>query len=208
MSVSDLGWFQWGNIHEIERISLREFFDGSSITRTPRIYKEYRDFIICKYREDPARELTFTDVRKSLVGDVSALHKVFTFLEKWGLINFNETASSSSSSAPKDEEEDHRWRVRVEEGAPHGVKVVLGPNSTKTAMPPPPLLPLGGRGREWAEGGSKFQPLASYSDVYGELLQQQKQAPSPVLCGSCKVRCDLGHYQHTKVRTFDQWFRS
>ncbi|KAL3528200.1 hypothetical protein ACH5RR_012856 [Cinchona calisaya] len=213
-------WFQWGNIHEIERISLREFFDGSSITRTPRIYKEYRDFIICKYREDLSRRLTFTDVRKSLVGDVSTLHKVFTFLEKWGLINFSGTASSSSSSSTnalvqekKKEVEDEKWRVRVEEGAPYGVRVVVAPNSLKTVTPPPPPLPLGvvgvSGGGEVAENGSKFPPLASYSDIYGELLlQQQQQAHQQpqgkelVLCGSCKEPCDSGHYEYIKEERF------
>ncbi|CAI9108795.1 OLC1v1008479C2 [Oldenlandia corymbosa var. corymbosa] len=178
-------WFQWGNIHEIERISLREFFDGTSITRTPRIYKEYRDFIICRYREDPSRKLTFTDIRKSLVGDVSTLHKVFTFLEKWGLINFDGGHRKTASS----EEEDRR--VRVEEGAPHGVKVVLGPNQTKIATPPPPPLPLP-RG-----SGSKFAAFASYSDVYGEKPEKDLRA-----CWSCKKRCDSGLYQHPKEWSF------
>ncbi|XP_024969035.1 SWI/SNF complex subunit SWI3A isoform X2 [Cynara cardunculus var. scolymus] len=61
------GWFSWDNIHEIEKASLKEFFDGTSFTRNPRVYKEYRDFIISKYREDPSRRLTFSEVRKSLM---------------------------------------------------------------------------------------------------------------------------------------------
>lgn len=203
-------WFSWSNIHEIERISLREFFDGSSITRTPRIYKEYRDFIISKYREDPSRRLTFTELRKSLVGDVSVLHKVFTFLEKWGLINFSGTASSSSvigasTSSVDGQGEDDKWRIRVEEGAPHGVRVVAAPNSFKpvAALPPPPVMDLGGGG-EIAEIGSKFPPLASYSDIYDELRQQQ-QGKESLLCGSCKEHCDSGHYEYSKV-PFKIWF--
>jgi SWI/SNF related-matrix-associated actin-dependent regulator of chromatin subfamily C len=78
----------WDDIHETERTTLREFFDGSSITRTPKVYKDYRDFIINKYREEPLRRLTFTEVRKSLVGDISLLHKVFKFLEKSGVDKF------------------------------------------------------------------------------------------------------------------------
>lgn len=192
-------WFQWGNIHEIERISLREFFDGSSITRTPRIYKEYRDFIICKYREEPSGRLTFTELRKSLVGDVSTLHKVFTFLEKWGLINFSGTVSAE----PAEVQQRHKKEVRVEEGAPYGVRVVAAPNSLKPVAPlPPPVDVGGGGGGELAENGSKFPPLASYSDIYGELLQQQQQQGEEgkelVLCGSCKQLCDSGHYEHTK----------
>lgn len=198
-------WFSWSNIHEIERISLREFFDGSSIMRTPRIYKEYRDFIISKYREDPSRRLTFTELRKSLVGDVSILQKVFTFLEKWGLINFSGTASSSSvigasTSLVEGQKEDEKWNIRVEEGAPHGVRVVAAPNSLKpVTAPPPPSVVDFGSGAEVAGIGSKFPPLASYSDIYEELMhQQQQQGKESLVCGSCKDRCDSGHYEYSK----------
>lgn len=185
---------------------MREFFDGSSITRTPRIYKEYRDFIISKYREDPSRRLTFTELRKSLVGDVSILQKVFTFLEKWGLINFSGTASSSSvigasTSLVEGQKEDEKWNIRVEEGAPHGVRVVAAPNSLKpVTAPPPPSVVDFGSGAVVAEIGSKFPPLASYSDIYEELMhQQQQQGKESSVCGSCKDHCDSGHYKYSKV---------
>ncbi|KAJ1417884.1 Winged helix-like DNA-binding domain superfamily [Sesbania bispinosa] len=87
-------WFVWDEIHETERTSFKEFFDGSSISRTPKIYKEYRDFMINKYREEPSRRLTFTEVRKSLVGDVTFLRKVFLCLEGWGLINYGSACST------------------------------------------------------------------------------------------------------------------
>lgn len=83
------GWFSWGKIHTIERRALPEFFDGYSLSKTPKVYKEYREFIINKYRENPRRVLTFTEVRKMLVGDVNLLRKVFDFLEYWGLINYH-----------------------------------------------------------------------------------------------------------------------
>ncbi|KAK6148052.1 hypothetical protein DH2020_018964 [Rehmannia glutinosa] len=162
-------WFSWINIHEVERFSLREFFDGSSVTRSPRIYKEYRDFIISKYREDPSRKLTFTEVRKSLVGDISVLLKVFTFLEKWGLINFNVTDNNEklsddggvrTASSGRHEEEEN-WGV--------------------------------------GESGFKWPPLASYLDVYGELMQQEKK--KGLVCGSCKDGCDSAHYEYTKSIT-------
>lgn len=80
-------WFSWGKIHTIERRALAEYFDGRSLSKTPKVYKEYREFIINKYRENPRRVLTFTEVRKMLVGDVNLIRKVFDFLEYWGLIN-------------------------------------------------------------------------------------------------------------------------
>ncbi|KAG9136176.1 hypothetical protein Leryth_003790 [Lithospermum erythrorhizon] len=206
-------WFQWNTIHEIERLSLREFFDGTSVTRTPRIYKEYRDFIITKYRELPPpidpyskkRVLNFTDVRKSLVGDVSVLQKVFTFLEKWGLINFEydsenegESGNGGEKTAPlkeEVEEEVGKERVRVEEGAPYGVRVVAAPNSLKPVIPMPPLVEGMGQKTGGLRSGS-FAGLGSYTDVYGGLLEGKG-----VECGSCKEMCGSGgsgFYECTK----------
>nr|GMD78002.1 SWI/SNF complex subunit SWI3A [Ipomoea batatas] len=193
-------WFSWNNIHEVERLSLGEFFDGNSITRTPRIYKEYRDFIISKYREDSTRKLTFTEVRKSLVGDICVLQKVFTFLEKWGLINFDPSKPEPvQAGAGEEEEEDEKWRVRVEEGAPHGVRVIAAPNSLKplAPLPPPPSL---GVAADAAESGLKMPPLASYSDVYAELLEQQRR--EILVCGNCKESCASGHYEYSKEGSF------
>uniref|UniRef100_A0A5B6ZDT4 Putative SWI/SNF complex subunit SWI3A isoform X1 n=1 Tax=Davidia involucrata TaxID=16924 RepID=A0A5B6ZDT4_DAVIN len=178
-------WFSWDGIHETEKFSLREFFDGSSITRTPKIYKEYRDFIISKYREDPSRRLTYTEVRKSLVGDISLLHKVFSFLEKWGLINFGAPSADGSTV----EEGVDRWKVRGEEGAPNGVRVVAMPNSLKPVMVPSSVSD----DIEVVENGFKSPSLASYTDVYSE---------KEVLCGNCKEPCDSGHYKHTKEVSF------
>ncbi|GER33937.1 SWI/SNF complex subunit SMARCC2 [Striga asiatica] len=196
-------WFAWNNIHEVERFSLREFFDGSTVTRSPRIYKEYRDFIISKYREDPSRKLTFTEVRKSLVGDVSILLKVFTFLEKWGLINFN--AADNNNEKTERDEEDEKWkgRVKEEEGAPHGVRVVAAPNTVKPVLPPPqpPSVAVDGGGfvGELGENGFKWPPLASYSDIYGELIGPQKEG---LVCGSCKDDCDSAHYEYAKETNY------
>ena len=48
----------------------------------------YRNSIIKHYRADPSRKISFTDVRKALVGDVGSIRRVFDFLEAWGLINY------------------------------------------------------------------------------------------------------------------------
>jgi hypothetical protein len=82
------GWFRWEHIHELERRGVPEFFNGRAPSKTAKTYKEYRDFIISKYREEPQKYLTFTEVRKMLVGDVNALRRTFEFLDHWGLINY------------------------------------------------------------------------------------------------------------------------
>lgn len=181
-------WFSWHDIHETERVALREFFDGSSITRTPKIYKEYRDFIINKYREDPSRRLTFTEIRKSLVGDVSLLNKVFLFLNNWGLINFscekNEEIGLGSGNVD----------VRVEDGAPNGVRIVEMPDKLKPISVGSVQSSAEGGGGGGSGTGLKLPPLASYSDVFGELVGKKKE----VVCGNCGGSCDSGQYEYSK----------
>ncbi|KAJ7957214.1 SWI/SNF complex subunit SWI3A [Quillaja saponaria] len=182
-------WFLWDEIHETERIALKEFFDGSSISRTPKIYKEYRDFIINKYREEPTRRLTFTEVRKSLVGDVCLLRKVFLFLEKWGLVNYGAPPNGGVGGDDSVVEVEERYKVKIEEGAPNGIRVVAVPNSLK-----PISVPQNARGNGPAvESGLKSQLLASYSDVFGDSVKQQE-----LICGNCSDQCDSGFYKYTK----------
>lgn len=193
---SQSSWFLWDEIHDTERTELRDFFDGSSFTRTPKVYREYRDFIINKYREEPTRRLTFTDVRKSLVGDISLLHKVFKFLEKWGLINFSanlgnsSNVSSSSNSLVVVEDEEDKARVKVEGTIPNAVRVGASPNSPKPISAPPIV---GDSSGDAVESGFKLPPLASYSDVFGDLVKQKG-----LVCGNCGGNCDSGHYKYTK----------
>ncbi|KAF9622320.1 hypothetical protein IFM89_031123 [Coptis chinensis] len=155
---SSSGWFTWDDIDETERQSLKEFFNWSSISKTPKIYKEYRDFIINKYREDPKRRLKFTEIRKSLIGDVSLIYKVYCVLEKWGLINFGVVEKVGGDSWSVDEESDKK--VVFEEGAPNGVRVVAFPNSSRPVVG-------SGNGEGVVESGLRLPPLASCNDVFG-----------------------------------------
>ncbi|KAJ3696979.1 hypothetical protein LUZ61_000684 [Rhynchospora tenuis] len=173
-------WFQWNEIHETEKQALPEFFEGVSTTKNPRIYKDYRDFIINKYREDTSKRLTFTEVRKALIGDVSLLHKLFRFLEKWGLINF-----SAADKPDEKEGQAVQTRVLVEEGPPVGLRVLSAPI---------PGLPLQGKALDekkliGGENSLRLPPLTSYSDIYGEWDPRTGS-----LCGFCGDRCLAGQY--------------
>lgn len=53
-------WFDMDTIHEIEMNSLPEFFCGKYPSKTPQVYKEYRNFIISLYRENPQCYLSAT----------------------------------------------------------------------------------------------------------------------------------------------------
>jgi SWI/SNF related-matrix-associated actin-dependent regulator of chromatin subfamily C len=81
-------WFAFSGINAIEKRSLPEFFNGKNRSKTPTIYRDYRDFMINTYRLNPSEYLTFTACRRNLAGDVCAIMRVHAFLEQWGLINY------------------------------------------------------------------------------------------------------------------------
>lgn len=81
-------WFDMNKIHDIERKALPEFFNSRNRSKTPHVYKDYRDFMINTYRLNPIEYLTVTACRRNLAGDVCAIMRVHAFLEQWGLINY------------------------------------------------------------------------------------------------------------------------
>lgn len=121
------------------------------------------------------------------MGDVSLLHKVFLFLERWGLINFRAPGGEDSAAVAEGAE---RHRVRSEDGAPNGIRVVAMPNSLKPITMP---LTLDVNG-EVDENGFRLPPLASYSDVFSDLTKEKG-----LVCGNCGDNCDSGHYNCLKV---------
>ncbi|GAA5883769.1 hypothetical protein JCM16303_002362 [Sporobolomyces ruberrimus] len=91
-------WFSLASLHAIEKRSLPEFFNGKNRSKTPTIYKDYRDFMIHTYRLNPSEYLTVTACRRNLAGDVCAIMRVHAFLEQWGLINYQIDADTRPSS--------------------------------------------------------------------------------------------------------------
>ncbi|KAL7418750.1 SWI/SNF and RSC complex subunit Ssr2 [Cryptotrichosporon argae] len=81
-------WFSLSAIHAIERKSVPEFFTRRNRSKTPAVYKDYRDFMVNTYRLNPGEYLTVTACRRNLAGDVGAIMRVHGFLEQWGLINY------------------------------------------------------------------------------------------------------------------------
>jgi len=81
-------WFDMNTIHDIERKAMTEFFNSRNRSKTPAVYKDYRDFMINTYRLNPSEFLTVTACRRNLAGDVCAIMRVHAFLEQWGLINY------------------------------------------------------------------------------------------------------------------------
>ncbi|KAH8915362.1 SWIRM-domain-containing protein [Atractiella rhizophila] len=91
-------WFKFDSIHQIESKAMPEFFKGRNRSKTPQIYKDYRDFMINTYRLNPTEYLTVTAVRRNLCGDVCAIMRVHAFLEQWGLINYQIDPSTRPST--------------------------------------------------------------------------------------------------------------
>lgn len=81
-------WFDMHHIHNLEKKALPEFFNNRNRSKTPAVYKDYRDFMVNAYRLNPAEYLTVTACRRNLAGDVCAIMRVHAFLEQWGLINY------------------------------------------------------------------------------------------------------------------------
>lgn len=81
-------WFDMHQLHNIEKKALPEFFNNRNRSKTPAVYKDYRDFMVNTYRLNPAEYLTVTACRRNLAGDVCAIMRVHQFLEQWGLINY------------------------------------------------------------------------------------------------------------------------
>ncbi len=96
-------WFDMSKINAIERRSLPEFFNNRNRSKTPSIYKDYRDFMINTYRLNPSEYLTFTACRRNLAGDVCAIMRVHAFLEQWGLINYQVSIASTGRSRASSE---------------------------------------------------------------------------------------------------------
>ena len=107
---------------------MSEFFDKRSSAKTPRIYKEYRDFIINKYRENPKQALTFAEVRRMVIGDVNSLSRVFEFLEHWGLINQQVAGDQGAAEGAGPV-------VSVMDSFPSGINVVRMPVASGARIP-------------------------------------------------------------------------
>ena len=81
-------WFNLDEIHDIEKKALEEFFSGKYPSKTPQVYKEYRDFMVRLYRSNPQAYLPVTTCRRYMAGDVGGILRIHSFLDHWGIINF------------------------------------------------------------------------------------------------------------------------
>lgn len=133
-------WFTFSGINPVEKRSLPEFFNNRNRSKTPAIYKDYRNFMINVYRLNPSEYLTFTACRRNLAGDVCAIMRVHAFLEQWGLINYQvDPETRPASLGPP-----FTGHFRVTVDTPRGLQP-LHPGTQRPSqpgMPPHPLTPM------------------------------------------------------------------
>jgi chromatin structure-remodeling complex subunit RSC8 len=93
-------WFNLNEIHAIEKNSLPDFFSSQSNFKykNPEIYKTVRNFIINTYRLNPIEYLSITAIRRNIAMDVGSLIRIYGFLSKWGLINYQIDPKTKSFS--------------------------------------------------------------------------------------------------------------
>lgn len=93
-------WFDINDIHEIEKRSLPDFFSSQANSRykNPSIYKTVRNFIVNTYRLNPIEYLSITAIRRNIAMDVASLMRIYGFLSKWGLINYQIDPKTKSFS--------------------------------------------------------------------------------------------------------------
>lgn len=131
-------WFSFSNINPVEKRSLPEFFNNRNRSKTPAIYKEYRNFMINTYRLNPSEYLTFTACRRNLAGDVCAIMRVHAFLEQWGLINYQiDPETRPATLGPP-----FTGHFRVTVDTPRGLQP-LHPGTQRPSQPGVPALTNG-----------------------------------------------------------------
>lgn len=190
-------WFEFGKIHEIERRSLPEFFASdpdsdakpatashppTNITvaedKTPTAYVEYRDFMIQTYRLRPQDYLTITTCRRHLTGDVGGIVRVHSFLEQWGLINFQVV----EGPAMKRDRPVQLGRQPVPVDLPMAISTAI---KASTAL-------------EEATRLTRSFPAAAEQD--GD-AKPAATAGATVLCAQCSVECPRLYYSQVSSST-------
>ncbi|KAJ4364634.1 SWI/SNF and RSC complex subunit Ssr2 [Neocucurbitaria cava] len=213
-------WFDMRYIDYRERKALPEFFNGRNRSKTPAVYRDYRDFMINTYRLNPSEYLTVTACRRNLAGDVCAIMRVHAFLEQWGLINYQvDPQERPSNIGPP-----FTGHFRVTVDTPRGLQPFQpGPGSkvtdgkqhagTDRAASQQPTAKsetksLAGRNIYEANGkeasaepkdkAANGEGAANGSADVKDLEAAAKEPLKVINCFSCGVECTRVHFHETK----------
>ncbi|KAF9961564.1 hypothetical protein BGZ72_003170 [Mortierella alpina] len=192
-------WFSLSKVHELEQKSLPEFFNMKNRSKTPTVYKDYRDFMINTYRLNPAEYLTVTACRRNLAGDVCAIIRVHAFLEQWGLINYQVDPDTRPSSVGPS----FTGHFRVTADTPKGLQPFQPrtPSATtaKSNVDPKP-----------AKAAKVDTNLELRRNIYESgaepsLKDGEENAEKKVRfsCFTCGTDCTKNRYHSTKTKNFE-----
>ncbi|KAB8337319.1 hypothetical protein FH972_021620 [Carpinus fangiana] len=212
-------WFDMNTIHDNEKRALPEFFNSRNRSKTPAVYKDYRDFMINTYRLNPEEYLTFTACRRNLAGDVCAIMRVHAFLEQWGLINYQvDPETRPSAIAPP-----FTGHFRVIADTPRGLQPYQPSKDSKVADTPDPKvkkmidmapafradISMTGRRSIYDSAGKNVTPAnaetatesgsgAANGDASNKLEDSLKEPEQPHFCNSCGIDCSREYYHNAK----------
>ncbi|KAG9018746.1 hypothetical protein FRB90_010053 [Tulasnella sp. 427] len=203
-------WFDMASIHPVEQRALPEFFNSKNRSKTPSVYKDYRDFMINSYRLRPTEYLTLTACRRNLAGDVCAIMRVHAFLEQWGLINYQvDPETRPAALGPP-----FTGHFRVTVDTPRGLQP-LHPGS-RTGAPPPtangapsaPAKPVSAslelRKSIYHTSMKASRPIdsAEAADLAGK-AGTQAPLSNAYSCDTCGVDCTKVRYHSLKAKDFE-----
>ncbi|EFA83436.1 myb domain-containing protein [Heterostelium album PN500] len=196
--IPQCSWFKMNEIHDIERIQMNEFFNGRSPSKTPEIYKEYRDFMINTYQQNPYQYLTLTAVRRNLVGDVCSIMRVHSFLDHWGLINYfvNPDGGGCIPPPPLMNNNNNNIENNNNNNNNNNDSSVLkspGKQTTSTTTSTSTTSSSSTTTTSSSSSSSSSKSLELRNNIYG-----QPQAPHKTVCSICGVDCTALRYQLSK----------
>ncbi|UPX10052.1 SWI/SNF and RSC complex subunit Ssr2, variant 2 [Ascochyta rabiei] len=214
-------WFDMRYIDYRERKALPEFFNGRNRSKTPAVYRDYRDFMINTYRLNPSEYLTVTACRRNLAGDVCAIMRVHAFLEQWGLINYQVDPQERPSNIGPPFTGHFRVTVDTPRGLQPfqpgpGAKLTDGKQSAATdraasAQPTAKSDTKSLAGRNIYEANGKEASVeprekvangeAAANGASADVKELEAAAKEPlkvINCFSCGVECTRVHFHETK----------
>ncbi|KAF9905397.1 hypothetical protein EC991_001692 [Linnemannia zychae] len=199
-------WFNLAKIHEIEHKSLPEFFNLKNRSKTPTVYKDYRDFMINTYRLNPSEYLTVTACRRNLAGDVCAIIRVHAFLEQWGLINYQVDPDTRPSTVGPA----FTGHFRVTADTPRGLQPFLPSVAAPTAAQANGELKAGTTGSAPKTDANMelrrnifANNTASSTATTKEGEEQQADKKQRFNCFTCGTDCTKMRYHSVKTKNFE-----
>lgn len=191
-------WFSYQDTHSHEQRFVPEFFDGQSPDKTPGVYRDIHNKIVNQYREDSSRHLTYTACRQALGGDANVILRIWTFLDDWGLINFQ--------AKPRDSHADTHLQTTTSDGAPAGYRMLYAPPTSADALhrAHPPSVSNAVAALTGTATGGVMLNLASRRDEHARSAVHAPDPQARFFCNAMPwVDCTACRYHCTKMPDVD-----